>query len=507
MSLFAVVAVLLPMAPPFRAFPNRDSGFFLYMGEQLLAGRTPYLDVWDHKPPGIFYADAAALWIGGHRLWGLWIMEFLNLLGSVIICHRLAKKYLLPESAILAPMVLLSCIPFVIHDGNLTEEFGMFFQFLAAWFFLGSKRSPWTMAGCGMAVAACFLLKPNLAGVGFVAVLFTLAWIDKTGWKPALADLLAMGLGAAVILMAALTPFILHHALPQMWDAVVGYNTAYAHSTLKDKVNAALAGGSFFEGNGVLDLAVIGVVAIIIGLAGKKTEAFTTNRLAVFCLVWLPVEIFLSAITGRQYEHYFMPWLAPISFLAAHGSCAFVNYVAGQNLFSSLRRFSRDQIQSAVGMLIFIPALWTTVELVCHATPETGLREMAAVSYVRQNTSPSDTVLVWGANVGINFFAQRRSPSLYAYQYPLYTTNYVTPQMIARFLDDLQKNRPKLIIDISSSDIFIPPINPGQRRHWNPVLIYYLPPGMDAVFSFIESHYQAIGTAGSRSWPVYQLVK
>lgn len=507
--LFGVFIILLPMVPPFRVFPSRDSGFFLYMGEQLLAGKLPYLDVWDHKPPGIFYVDAAALWIGGHGLWGLWIMECINLLSSVIICYWLAKKYLAPECAILAPIALLSCLPFVIIDGNLTEEFGIVFQFLAAWFFLGSKRSLWNMAGCGMAAAACFLFKPNLAGVGFVGVIFTLASLNKTGWKPACIDLLAMGVGGTVVLLATLTPFILHHALRQTWDAVIGYNAAYAHSTWQDKINAALYGVSFFWDRNCLlfPLVGIGVAVSVLGLIRKQPATITANRLTTFCLVWLPVEIVFSAFSGRQYEHYFTPWLSPMSFLAAQGSCTIVSYIAEKNTRSWLRWFSKDQIQGIVGLLIFIPALGMTFQLIFHPSPNTRLNERAAASYIQQNTSPSDTVLVWGADVAINFFGRRQSPSLYAYQYPLYTTNYVTPHMIARFLGDLQKNRPKLIIDTSSSDKFIPPIDLAKRQKWRPVLVYYLPPDMNAVFSFIELHYQIIRTTGSNSWPVYQLVQ
>jgi hypothetical protein len=506
--LFGVVTVLLPLLPPFRVFPSRDSGFFLYMGEQWLAGKIPYLDIWDHKPPGIFFVDAAALWMGGSGLWGLWILECLNLLAAEIICYRLAKKYLAPECSIIWPIALLSCLPFVIIDGNLTEEFGMTFQFLAAWFFLGPKRSFRNMAGCGMAAAACFLFKPNLAGVGLVAVIGTLARINRIGWKPALTDLLAMGVGGAVVLLATLTPFISHHALPQTWDAVIRYNTAYTRSTLQDKINAAVAGSSLFsEHNKMLFLVMeIGVAVAVLGLIKKQPATSTANRLTKFCLVWLPVEIIFSTLSGRQYEHYFTPWLAPMSFLAAQGSCALANYIAEKNTCSWLRWFSRDRILGIVGLLIFIPALKTTIPQILHANPDPRLEEKAAASYIQQNTVSSDTVLVWGADVGINFFARRQSPSFYAYQYPLYTTNYVTPQMIARFLNDLEKNRPKLIIDISASDKFIPPIDLKKRREWRPVLVYYLPPDMNAVFSFIESHYQIIGTAGSKSWPVYQLV-
>ncbi len=57
--------VLVPSILTYRRVPGGDSGVFLYAGWQILDGQIPYLDVWDHKPPGILYIDALGLLIGG----------------------------------------------------------------------------------------------------------------------------------------------------------------------------------------------------------------------------------------------------------------------------------------------------------------------------------------------------------------------------------------------------------------------------------------------------------
>ncbi len=56
--------------------PDRDSGEFLYVAQQILHGHVPYRDTWDHKPPAIFYIDALAL-LSGHGLHLLWVVEWL----------------------------------------------------------------------------------------------------------------------------------------------------------------------------------------------------------------------------------------------------------------------------------------------------------------------------------------------------------------------------------------------------------------------------------------------
>ncbi len=67
--------LMLSVAPPFRGVPGRDSGVFLYVASMLLRGKLPYRDVWDHKPPAIYYLDALGLALGGRSTWGVWAIQ------------------------------------------------------------------------------------------------------------------------------------------------------------------------------------------------------------------------------------------------------------------------------------------------------------------------------------------------------------------------------------------------------------------------------------------------
>ena len=54
-----LLAVLLHLR--FLAEPlERDEGAYAYVATRILAGDLPYRDVFDHKPPGVHYAYAAA---------------------------------------------------------------------------------------------------------------------------------------------------------------------------------------------------------------------------------------------------------------------------------------------------------------------------------------------------------------------------------------------------------------------------------------------------------------
>ena len=74
-DLITILAVILgsllimsPYLPVFSENMDRDSGVFIYTGKQVLDGKIPYLDVWDHKGPLLYYINAFGLLLGrGHQ--------------------------------------------------------------------------------------------------------------------------------------------------------------------------------------------------------------------------------------------------------------------------------------------------------------------------------------------------------------------------------------------------------------------------------------------------------
>src|SRR3990172_8300854 len=89
-----LLAVLILPSNPMDRLPGQDNGVFLYGGQQLLAGKTPYVDFWDHKGPLIFYINALGLLIGSGSRWGVWILEFVFLLLTALGLFRISSERL-----------------------------------------------------------------------------------------------------------------------------------------------------------------------------------------------------------------------------------------------------------------------------------------------------------------------------------------------------------------------------------------------------------------------------
>ena len=112
------------------------------------------------------------------------------------------------------------------------------------------------------------------------------------------------------------------------------------------------------------------------------------------------------------------------------------------------------------------------------------------IQYVIDNSEPDDSILLWGAETMVNFFSQRKSPTRYVYQLPLYTTGYTSEERILEFLDDIIENQPRLIIDTKSEQmpIFQFPIATEQ---------------IDNKINFISSSYSIIDEIDG--WQIYQI--
>ncbi len=76
--LAALLALLIGLALPVLTFPiGSDQGTFAVIGQAILDGKRPYLDVWDIKTPGIYYVYAATLAVVGPSMGGLHILDLL----------------------------------------------------------------------------------------------------------------------------------------------------------------------------------------------------------------------------------------------------------------------------------------------------------------------------------------------------------------------------------------------------------------------------------------------
>jgi hypothetical protein len=479
------VAVLVPNHPAGRD-PAEDTGVFFYAAQRLLDGGAPYRDIWDHKPPGVYFVNAVGLALG--REVGVWLVQIAFLIAAALLGYRALRREFGAAAALVGSLAWLVALPRLFLENGHTsfaEFYVLPMQFGALLLFVESRRlSPVRAIAIGVLAGAAVVLKPTLIGVWLAIGLVTLVR-DRRGAVTPLA-LVAAGAVAPLAIVVAWVAAL--GVLGEMVDQVLVYNRTYAaFASFSDRVAAILSGIRLTLPSG------LAVVAI-----GTWVYAMFTRRLGAtllgVALVAFPLEVALSA-WGRGYHYYFMAWLPAMAILAAFAVSGFLRIVPP--------RVAWPVLSLGVLAMSVLPGLLVTRLALTTVEERAGL----AGQYVAANTRAEDTVLVWGSHTEVLFLAGRRSPTRYVYQYgALATRGYATPVRVEEMLADLERARPALILDASSESFVTPPLDVAGFRAWvSPERQYALLPEMERVIVFILANYERAGTEPATGWPVWRL--
>ncbi len=494
--LLIVFAVLAPVAPLYQPVPDRDQGVYLYAGQQVLDGKIPYRDVWDHKGPLIYYINALGLWMFGST-WGVWVVEVIFLFLTALACLLALQMVFDPFTALVSTVLWLSAFSKIIDHGNSVEEYSLLFQFSAIYFYLRSlstEKYTWNEFMIGVTAALAFSLRPNNIGVHLaIGLVLLIPLFFAKERKPALVKLVAMAAGGACVLIAIAFYFAVHGALGALIDQVFIFN--YYYSRLGEFSWLALGKG--------IELLKPLVLTALAGFAGALLlRPWKQGRLLksyfFFILAALPIQLFLSLLSGRRYMHYYIAWL-PVLALLVGFLIYFVQKLADRFLpnFTYLRTLSLLIVlglvlglglQPVIGRLAILGNLSRSIWVQKSFPPPdvSKVDEGIYVDYLLKNTQPGDYVLIWGNASVYNFLSDRASPSRFVYTYAFGVPPYVSQEMVDELQQDIAEKRP-LILDATAGDATI---NRLSSKMWSDL------PITQGLIRFIEENYIRVEKVG-----------
>lgn len=496
--LFFLTAFILDLANPFFNVPARDGGFFLYAGSQILDGKIPYQDFWDSKGPGIFYINALGLLIGGGSRWGLWLVEFICIFGmSLILYSALAKRWGVGAALFGATLAGLG-LRLVLGYGNYTEEYALLFNAagLALFFTMADARQNyWKYLWIGALFGLSFTFRANNVGGFFAVALCILAFY---GFKRNIGEVLRITVSLLVGFALPLILWTIYFAIlgiaDEMIHASIVFNFSYAAA--KEREWLDIFGGFGRYGMGWYGwFALIAWFALglrfLVSFAGRRVSVFET-----FLLFWFPIEIVLSNLSGRNFTHYYISWALAV---AVYSAFAFAEF--WQLTFKIPAREALSENAGAIASAVLCVVIFALSPSMPGRYIESIARGGEAIdpvsAYVRDNSAPGDLLLTWYPEMGINFLSGRVSPVKYLY-YPLFLEGSLAKEIEDRYLEDLMKTPPQLILDCSRSVDAIPSLDPLTReaQYAAPGVKkkMYIHPGMDEVFEFVHANYRIENT-------------
>jgi hypothetical protein len=434
LALLVLIAAVVfnQSAVPWR--PNVvDDHLFAYHGWCVSQGARPYLDIWDNKPPGIWWLNAAAF-----RLFGCGIEPEL-ILGSLAVFVTMAAFLGIARSAyhrsLLLPTTLVASVLLTHHlfecGGNRTETYVVACETLAVlgymrWLRRGRLR-PLFLAGSAAGAAPLFKQAGVAAGA---ALMLHLAWVQwrsrrsltrgraLTAWAVLMVGMLLAPATAAAVLFA-------QGALGEALYAVGRFNRAYFAVGEASAWNLRPALVSYWPYlrtlSPVLLVAAGGLVWSFWLKLSRLPSGSRPRRGAGVFVLWVLLAFYLACVSPGRQGHHLMPVLPALGLLLLLP----VHLLAGTR---GLRR-RLTASPGALGLLVAWGFLLTELLGVSAAEATRGWRtkphwyslrrkEPAAWEVqgaeIARLTRPDERIYVCGWSPGTYRYACRRAASRFA---------------------------------------------------------------------------------------------
>ncbi len=489
--LFLVAAALL--LPGLIVGPSIDAAVFTDIGGRMLHGVTPYVGVWDHKPPGIYIATvvarAALGWLGPWTAG--WLLSLVASVGigaaTAGVLRRLGVTGWARSLPAIAATILASHYMLAV-GGGLTEPPATALAGLALLMTLGQLTAA-RLAAVGILAGLAVLLSVQL--LPGTAVVLGLALFKRPApGRVRGALLLALGFTAPIVIAAGW--LLVAGALPAAIDALVSYSGAYRASgdVYGAKLAASVAAWTTLDSLFVIAPALLGAVALP-HLSGAR------RTVAIASLLWIAGSLILLIVQRRLYAHYAIPLAVPLGVLAGLGlerTVARLRHGAS----SSQRALVAFPLLLSFVISVAAGVVSTAAQLSLVASQNGRSRDVAH----RLDDLPAGPIFVWG-NVPLLYVLADRTPATrYDYFFPLTTTGYSTPAQVQSVADALATHPPAVIVDAGSDAPGLPGFLPllidrpveAEGRDLDL---------LDPLRAFVTDHYRLEEIVSG--WPIYVL--
>lgn len=509
-AIFLVLCSLIIAAqyPPFlrSPVPNRDAGAFQYMGWQMLSGAKLYRDVWDHKPPAIYYITAFSEGLFGD-IAGSYLLEYLVICLSLWFLYRLLARHFPIGVARLALLLTVMAMVRLNLAGELyTSTFALLPLVLALWWadqgFDGKQQAFFIIGALGGLV---LLFKFNLVAVFFaIGLVLCGQAIFNKAYKRSAVALVAMALGTLVVLLLGVLPLLWQGVLPDAQEAVITYNLDYADSAFSwQRLNDRLYNLEESHRKITFLWTMLGGWLMVVATLWHWGTSRLPNVPRPIWLVTLafPIELFLLLSPAQAFVHYYtvlVPGGALLTAYLLHSLHHLINNATAQ-----------PRLRWLIGIafiLLFIggsyrPTLSTLTGIRREFSKDPDERQM--LSLIENYLDTDEGFLVWGAESGLYIAAERHAPTAFFYQYPLLRADYDSQDYIQQFTAEIQRHPPRLIIDTSSTNRRVPPLATEDLSSWQALPGYSQSPHLDTFFDFVQAHYSRLALESPFGWRLY----
>jgi hypothetical protein len=344
-----------------------DEQFYLLVGDRMLHGLVPYVDIWDRKPIGLFLIYAAARAIGGAGVMGYQVLALVSAAATAWIIRVTAIR--LGSNQAGAWLGGLAYLLWINLLGGVGGQAPVFFNLpmaIAALVLVreisADARSPGSLVRAGLGsmtlvgIAIQIKYTALFEGIFFGCAYLWLAFRDRLPlWK--VATFGAGMISLALLPTALATAFYwwighLHEFVFANFVSISGRLPLPRHEVFRRASTLALV---------LVPLMLLALLGLRFGVSASEVSQERGRR---FVLAWLTVATLVVIVFGYFFDHYGLPIALPAALAAAPLLSNWRKtgvYVAGLFLIALIagQALALDEISSSGG--------WRTIRAIDRA--------------------------------------------------------------------------------------------------------------------------------------------
>jgi hypothetical protein len=309
-----LVFAFIVRSPSFgNPFFHVDEVFYLLVGDEMLRGSLPYVDIWDRKPIGLFLIYASIRLLGGEGILQYQIVATIFAGCTAILISSMVSRNAGSLSKFGAGAAYLTWVNLFIGGGGQSPIFYNFFMALAAWLILQCIRADNPekqfrysaaaifLAGCAIQIKYTALFE----GIYFGLFILFVTWNLNRNLKKLIINCIvfaSIGLFPTIIAL-------LYYILNGHGEVFIQANFLSLFQRLpkyENEIRWIILAQSYLA-----PLTISAILGIFVGIK-RDVNRYGT----IFVIGWCISAIIGALIIGNFYFHYWLPVILPLSVAA-----------------------------------------------------------------------------------------------------------------------------------------------------------------------------------------------
>lgn len=447
-----------------------DAAFFAYVGEKWLEGSIPYVDIWDIKPPGIFFVNAFVFWLGLNSFTVLAVIEGIFIIGCITTIYAIMRQFGAPVHSIFlatTACAVMANLEYFNGHGNLTEIYVLWPTALSMLMFARAlpdfRSGQLILAGFFAGIATSFKLiglAPFLAQLTFLVLG---AILGRWSIRSFLFFVAISMAGFAIAWLPWLAYFSWHSSLLELLGVSFAYPFLYGAEnqdslfsvpfTLVERLHpvGSLAVTACI-GIGLLAPCMYKILSRPLSALDLDIPGKWIGGWAALSALWLFFDIAGALAGGRGYQHYF---------LALSGSLPVMVGVSYWHVIEHMttRIENGEVVRGFVVCVILSSALLSQtldIRKLRHEIQK-PTRTHPITEYINNNKEKKSTLFVWSYFPRFYFETGLKSPYKIVAGDFLRISSYTRKVFAKHLMPALEAEAPTFIIldaaNMSSDDV------------------------------------------------------